>query len=67
MVSTYIDDNFGHWDDMHDDENVEFYRDVQSRSVEKKCMGCERTVRILPHYAYCNDCADKIERGMDLG
>ena len=58
-----VDDNFGHYHDTDDPETVAFYHDVQSRSVEKKCEGCGRTVRILPHYAYCNDCADAIENG----
>lgn len=67
---TYYDDNFGHWEDMDGpdgDDNREFYRDVQRRSVRKKCKGCGRMVKILPDYAYCNSCADKIEKGYDLG
>lgn len=62
----YIDDNFGHYD-IESQEDIEFYRDVQRRSVEKECKGCYRTVSILPEYAYCNDCATKIEHGMDIG
>lgn len=62
---SFYDDNFGHWN-MDDDDDLEFYNQVQRQSVSKKCEGCGRTVRILPHYAYCNSCADKIERGMEF-
>lgn len=63
----YYDDNFGHWEDMDDEENREFYRKVQRESVWKNCKGCGRRVKILPHYAYCDRCADAIERGGELG
>ena len=63
-MSGYYDDNFGHWDDMEDPENVDFYRYVQSRSVLKVCSICECEVRIMPQYDKCNDCADRIESGM---
>lgn len=63
---TYFDDNFGHWDDMDDPENVEHYHRTQRESVTKKCQGCGRMVKIKPEYGYCNSCADKIERGYDL-
>lgn len=59
---SYHDDNFGHWN-MDGDEDRQFYRTVQRASVSKRCKGCDRMVRILPHYAYCNSCADAIERG----
>lgn len=59
---SYYDDNFGHWD-MADQDDRDFYRSVQRNSVTKTCKGCGRQVRILPHYAYCNSCADVIERG----
>ena len=58
----YYDDNFGQWD-MQDAEDRNFYRQVQRRSIVKQCQGCGRQVKILPHYAYCNSCADAIERG----
>jgi hypothetical protein len=61
----YYDDNFGHWE-IRDQEDVDFYFEVQRNSVSKKCEGCGRMVKIQPDYAYCNSCADKIERGMDL-
>ena len=65
-MPTYYDDNFGHWDDMDDPDMQDFYFDVQRRSVTKECQGCGRTVRILPDYAYCDSCANKIEAGYDL-
>lgn len=65
-MAIYYDDNFGHYD-IESDEDVEFYFQMQARSVEKTCQGCGRTVKIDPKYAYCNTCADKLERGMDLG
>ncbi len=66
-MPSYYDDNFGHWD-MDDDpeETLEFYNKCQEESVEKKCKGCDKTVKILPSYAYCNSCADKMERGIDI-
>jgi hypothetical protein len=64
-MTTYYDDNFGHWD-IEDDEDLDFYRRVQNESVDKKCKGCCRVVRIRPDYAYCNRCADMLEHGMDV-
>lgn len=63
---TYVDDNFGTYE-IEDEDDIEFYRDVQRRSVKKKCQGCGQTKKLLPDYAYCNSCADKLERGGDLG
>jgi hypothetical protein len=65
-MSTYYDDNFGFWEDMHEEENREFYKKVQQTNVRKKCKGCDKWVRIQPQYAYCNSCADKRERGIDI-
>lgn len=62
----YYDDNFGCWD-IQDEEDLEFYFQVQEESIEKICDGCGRKVRLRPDYGYCNSCADKIERGWDLG
>ena len=62
----YYDDNYGRYE-IDGPEDVEFYRQVQSTNVRKRCSGCDRMVNIQPHYAYCNSCADKLERGMDLG
>lgn len=68
-MSQYFDDNFGVYDmgDSHADrdETVEFYKDVQRRSVSKICSMCGRKVKLLPHYDKCNSCADAIERGLD--
>lgn len=64
-MATYFDDNFGHWD-IRDEDDVDFYREVQSRSVEKKCAGCGRTVKIMPHYDYCDSCATRREQGRDI-
>lgn len=66
MPRSYFDDNFGHWQDMDDPDVAEFYEQVQRESVEKTCAGCGRTVRLRPDYAYCDGCADAIERGGDL-
>ena len=65
-VGTYYDDNFGHWDSMDDPDMARFYHETQKKNVRKKCKGCEEWVRIQPHYAYCNSCADKIEKGWDF-
>ena len=65
-MATYYDDNYGAWDDCHEPEVRAFYRQVQEDSEEKECCGCGHIVRILPHYAYCNSCADARERGYDI-
>ena len=57
------DDNFGHWHGSDDAETRHFYRRVQRTNVAKVCKGCGNKVRIQPQYAYCNSCADVIERG----
>lgn len=64
-MSSYYDDNFGRWD-IRDESDLEHYRHVQDTSVEKQCAGCGRTVKLQPHYAYCNSCATKRERGEDI-
>ena len=61
----YYDDNFGHWEDMDDPDMRDFYFQVQQTNVEKECAKCERMVSIQPHYAICNSCADRMERGED--
>lgn len=61
------DDNFGHWHDGGDADTRAFYRQVQRTNVRKTCRGCGRKVNIQPQYAYCNGCADILERGGDLG
>lgn len=65
-MSSYYDDNFGWWEGMDDPDMREFYHQVQKESVRKKCKGCGKVVKIKKEYAYCNSCADKIERGYDI-
>lgn len=65
-MASYYDDNFGEWHDMDDEDMREYYHQVQKTNVRKKCKGCNRWVRIQPQYAYCNSCANKIERGEDF-
>lgn len=67
-MTTLYDDNFGHYDPGDDpEETARFYKQVQKESVVKICKRCGRKVRLRPSYAYCNSCADKMERGYDLG
>jgi hypothetical protein len=65
-MTSYYDDNYGHWDMDDDPDMVEYYHQVQRESVWKECHGCGRRVKIKKEYGYCNSCADKIERGYDL-
>lgn len=65
-MASYYDDNFGHWDGMDDPDMVDFYHDVQKRTVEKVCEGCGRKVMLLPQYGYCDSCATKREQGWDI-
>jgi hypothetical protein len=65
-MSGYYDDNFGNWDMSEGEEMVEFYHQLQKTNVEKVCKNCECKVFIQPHYAICNSCAEKIERGGDI-
>jgi hypothetical protein len=55
---SYYDDNFGHWD-IEDQDDIDFYHQVQRENVEKRCRGCGQMVRIRPEYAYCNSCAEE--------
>jgi len=64
-MRSFYDDNYGHYE-IRDEDDVAFYHETQRRSVRKTCQGCGREVRIKPDYAYCNSCADKIERGWDF-
>lgn len=64
-MTSYYDSNFGHWD-IEDQDDIDFYHKVQRNSVQKECRGCGNTVSLMPQYAYCNSCADKIERGIDI-
>jgi rRNA maturation endonuclease Nob1 len=65
MPRTYHDDNFGCYD-IQDEDDVEFYKQVQRESVWKKCQGCGRKVKLRPDYGICNSCAERLERGQDL-
>ena len=65
MPRTYVDDNFGTWE-IQDEDDLEFYHQVQKESVRKRCKGCHRLVKLRPQYSYCNDCGNRIERGEDL-
>ena len=64
-MTIYHDDNFGTWD-MEDEDQRAFYEHVQRTNVEKECAGCERIVRIQPHYDICDSCARKREQGWDI-
>jgi len=64
-MTTYYDDNFGHWD-MSGSDSFEFYNQVQAESVYKRCQGCGAIVRLRPDYGYCNGCVDILEQGGDL-
>lgn len=59
----FYDENFGHWEDMDDPDMQIFYKEVQRRSVWKKCSICGRRVKILPEYDKCDSCCRKIENG----
>lgn len=64
-MATYYDDNFGIYE-IESEEDIEFYHQVQKESRPTVCEGCGRTVNLRPGYGYCNSCADKRERGMDI-
>ena len=63
---TLIDSNYGHYD-MTEYDVQDFYREVQGRSDWKTCDGCYRRVKLLPQYSICDDCATRLEHGLDLG
>ncbi len=69
-MARYYDDNFGYWDEpgSGDDffEREAFRKHVARVSVEKVCRGCGHFVCIMPHYAYCDSCATKRERGGEV-
>jgi len=65
MGRSYHDDNYGCYE-IRDQDDVDFYFETQRASRRKKCQGCGRMVKIRPEYAYCNSCADRIERGGDF-
>ncbi len=61
------DDNFGDYDcgdcDQDREETMQFYRDVQRRSVLKTCSICGRKVKLLPDYDKCDSCCRHMEAG----
>ena len=59
---SYYDDNFGHYE-INDEEDVEFYNQMQSTNVRKCCKRCGEMVSIQPRYAICNSCCEAEERG----
>lgn len=68
-MSGYYDDNFGAWECAPDDDPEEiarFYEETQRRSVRKRCVGCQRMVRIMPQYDVCDACAQVREHGGDF-
>ena len=65
-MASYYDDNFGHWEDMDDEGNVEFYKQVQVESIEKTCCDCGKRVMLRPDYCRCNSCADIRESGWGM-
>jgi len=65
-MASYYDDNYG-WYTIESQDDIDFYHQTQRASVRKKCKGCGQTVKIKREYAYCNSCADKLEKGYDVG
>ena len=65
-MAGYYDDNYGEYR-IEDEDDLEFYRQVQRSNVVKKCQGCGRRVKIQPQYGYCNACATRMEHGLDVG
>ena len=63
---SYIDDNFGTWD-IRNEDDLDFYYQVQAENVHKRCEACGNMVNIRPQYAICGSCADRLERGEDVG
>lgn len=63
-MTEFYDDNFGHWE-IRDEEDVEFYFQVQKESIWKTCRICGRKVKIRPDYDICNGCAERMEKGYE--
>ena len=64
-MTTYYDDNFGHYnpDGFDSSEDMDnFYRYMDKNSVWKICKQCGNKVKIKHDYAICNTCADNNER-----
>ena len=64
MGRIYCDDNFG-CRELETEEDVEWYHQVQSESVWKKCDRCGRRVKLRKSYGTCNNCMEMLERGLD--
>lgn len=64
-MPTYYDDNFGFYD-IESQEDLDFYLENQKKSIDKKCKGCGRNIKVLYDYIYCNSCATTIENGGEL-
>jgi hypothetical protein len=64
-MASYYDDNYGFYD-VESDDDVAFYFETQRQSVNKKCEGCGRKVRIKPDYAYCNSLRNETGAGRRL-
>ena len=60
----FVDDNFGTYD-IEDEDDLDFYRQMQDESVWKTCTACKRRVKLRPSYGMCNGCAEILERGGD--
>lgn len=60
----FYDDNYG-WYEIEDQDDIDFYKQVQRESVWKKCGSCGRRVKLRPDYGICNSCAERAERGME--
>jgi hypothetical protein len=63
-MPTYYDDNFGCYE-IHDQDDIDFYFQVQRESRWKKCQSCGRKVKLRPDYTICNACAERAERGLE--
>ena len=61
----YYDDNFGRYHDMDGEEEQDFYKQNQRKSVSKICVKCGRKVKLLPQYDKCNSCMERMESGAD--
>jgi len=64
-MNRYYDDNYG-WYDIQDQDDVDFYFEMQRKSVWKRCEGCQRRVKLHPDYSICHECATKREQGWDI-
>lgn len=65
----YYDEYTGGYHELESEADVEEFHEYmkyqKARSVEKKCEGCGRMVKLPVDYAFCGACADIIEQGGD--